>query len=102
MNSEHNDERAQPLASSPESSPRHAERSGRATVILKPQATYHSDEIEAHVLDGLSTLELTPWGRTLIKPNVVASGSNFPHAFTRPEFTAGVAFDDPVESLVAQ
>ncbi|WP_438043302.1 DUF362 domain-containing protein [Sorangium sp. So ce128] len=39
---------------------------------------------------GLEELSLRPHGRTLIKPNVVASGTHFPHAYTRPEFVEGV------------
>ena len=62
-----------------------------ATVILCPQAQYKSEEIRQHINFALDHLNLTPWGRTLIKPNVVASGSRFPHAFTRPEFTEAVA-----------
>ncbi|MEZ4461119.1 MAG: DUF362 domain-containing protein [bacterium] len=33
---------------------------------------------------------MKPHGRTLLKPNVVASGEHFPHAYTRPEFVEGV------------
>jgi uncharacterized protein (DUF362 family) len=63
----------------------------KPTVILCPQSDYKIEEIESLVYKGLDVLNLTPWGRTLIKPNVVASGRNFPNAFTRPEVTAGVA-----------
>jgi uncharacterized protein (DUF362 family) len=42
------------------------------------------------VREGLEELGLSPFGRTLVKPNLVASGPMFPHAFTRPEFTEGV------------
>ena len=38
----------------------------------------------------LEELDLRPFGRTLIKPNVVASGPMFQHAYTRPEFVEGV------------
>jgi hypothetical protein len=31
-----------------------------------------------------------PHGRTLVKPNLVAAGELFKHAFTRPEFVEGV------------
>ena len=65
--------------------------STKPKVILTPQATYHQEQIKHTVLEGMEILDVTPWGRTLIKPNVVASGEKFPHAFTRPEFTAGVA-----------
>ena len=63
----------------------------KPTVLLYPQDDYHTEHIRTHINHALDHLDLTPWGRTLIKPNVVASGSRFPHAFTRPEFTAGVA-----------
>ena len=63
----------------------------RPTVLLYPQDDYDTSAIREHVNHALDHLQLTPWGRTLIKPNVVASGSRFPHAFTRPEFTEGVA-----------
>ena len=35
--------------------------------------------------EGLEELNLRPFGRTLVKPNLVAAGEMFPHAFTRPE-----------------
>src|SRR5262249_45300466 len=40
--------------------------------------------------EGLEELGLRPQGRTLVKPNCVASGETFPHAYTRPEFLEGV------------
>jgi uncharacterized protein (DUF362 family) len=47
---------------------------------------YDNKRIE-HILGGsLDAMGLRPHGRTLIKPNVVAAGANFPHAYTRPEF----------------
>ena len=61
------------------------------TVIIAPCAEYDTLKIKRIVSEGLKELELTPHGRTLIKPNVVASGDNFPHAYTRPEFVEGVA-----------
>ncbi|WP_437717543.1 DUF362 domain-containing protein [Sorangium sp. So ce448] len=47
-------------------------------------------KIRGIVRSGLEELSLRPHGRTLIKPNVVASGAHFPHAYTRPEFIEGV------------
>jgi len=38
----------------------------------------------------METMDLRPFGRTLVKPNCVASGDYFPHAYTRPEFLEGV------------
>src|SRR5262249_24736384 len=40
--------------------------------------------------EGLEELGLKPAGRTLVKPNLVASGPMFPYAYTRPEFGEGV------------
>ena len=65
--------------------------SHRPTVILSRCTQYSADEIRALTLTALRQLNLTPFGRTLIKPNVVASGERFPHAYTRPEFIEGVA-----------
>ncbi|WP_437281476.1 DUF362 domain-containing protein [Sorangium sp. So ce375] len=48
------------------------------------------EKIRSIVRGGLEELSLRPHGRTLIKPNVVASGAHFPHAYTRPEFIEGV------------
>jgi uncharacterized protein (DUF362 family) len=42
------------------------------------------------VRDALVELELSPAGRVLVKPNVVAAGQQFPYAFTRPEVVEGV------------
>lgn len=63
----------------------------RPTVILRRCETYDVDKIRGIVRDGLTTLNLTPQGKCLIKPNCVASGELFPHAYTRPEFLEGVA-----------
>ncbi|MEO1271742.1 MAG: DUF362 domain-containing protein, partial [Myxococcota bacterium] len=60
------------------------------TVILRHCPNYNVSRIRAMVREGLDTLNLRPFGRTLIKPNVVASGDDFPHAYTRPEFMEGV------------
>ena len=60
------------------------------TVILKNCSEYDPGRIERIALEGLEILDLTPHGRTLVKPNVVAAGEFFPHAYTRPEFIEGV------------
>jgi uncharacterized protein (DUF362 family) len=60
------------------------------TVILRSCADYDVERIRTIVREGLEALELRPFGRTLVKPNVVASGKFFPHAYTRAEFTEGV------------
>jgi uncharacterized protein (DUF362 family) len=59
-------------------------------VILRRCATYDTDKIRRIIREGLDELGLRPFGNTLIKPNCVASGAVFPHAFTRPEFLEGV------------
>ncbi len=60
------------------------------TVIIQHCSDYDSAKIESIIGDGLDTMGLRPRGRTLVKPNVVASGELFPNAYTRPEFTKGV------------
>ncbi len=62
----------------------------KPTVILRNCPEYNTDHIEQIILEGLDTLQLKPHGKTLVKPNVVASGNHFPHAYTRPEFLEGV------------
>ncbi len=62
----------------------------RPTVIIRACPEYDMERIRTLVREGLETLDLRPYGRTLVKPNVVASGEYFPHAYTRPEFTEGV------------
>lgn len=63
----------------------------RPTVILSSCSRYDVGEVERLTLSAMRRLEVSPWGRVLLKPNVVASGERFPHAYTRPEFTEGVA-----------
>lgn len=62
----------------------------KPTVILRACADYDAERIRRIVGEGLDTLGLKPRGRTLVKPNVVASGELFPHAYTRPEVVEGV------------
>lgn len=62
----------------------------KPTVIIRHCPEYDADAIHELIRDGLDTLNLRPYGRTLVKPNVVASGSQFPNAYTRPEFMEGV------------
>jgi uncharacterized protein (DUF362 family) len=59
-------------------------------VILRHCDSYDAERIRAIVREGLQELGLSPHGRTLVKPNLVAAGDQFPHAFTRPEFGEGV------------
>ena len=59
-------------------------------VILRHCAEYDVETIRKIVREGLEELGLRPTGRTLVKPNLVASGELFEHAHTRVEFTEGV------------
>ncbi len=59
-------------------------------VIIRHCDTYDAERIRVIVRDGLRELGLVPRGRTLVKPNLVAAGEQFPHAYTRPEFGEGV------------
>lgn len=62
----------------------------RPKVIIRHCDTYDAERIRKIVREGMEELGLRPHGRTLVKPNLVASGPLFEHAFTRPEFTEGV------------
>ncbi len=59
-------------------------------MILRDCREYDAQRIRTIVRDALERLELRPHGNTLVKPNVVAAGYQFPHAYTRPEFMEGV------------
>lgn len=59
-------------------------------VIIRDCRDYDPARIRQIIREGLEELELKPFGRTLLKPNLVAAGPLFPHAFTRPEFGEGV------------
>src|SRR5262245_10474927 len=59
-------------------------------VIIRHCAEYDAQAIRRIVREGLEELELKPFGRTLVKPNLVAAGKMFPHAHTRPEFGEGL------------
>ena len=62
----------------------------RPRVIIRRCPTYDVERIRRIVAEGMEELGLRPHGRALIKPNTVASGPIFPHAYTRPEFLEGV------------
>ncbi|EYF03487.1 DUF362 domain-containing protein [Chondromyces apiculatus] len=62
----------------------------RPRVIIRRCPTYDVERIRRIVREGMEEMDLRPRGRTLIKPNTVASGQFFPHAYTRPEFLEGV------------
>jgi uncharacterized protein (DUF362 family) len=59
-------------------------------VIIRHCDSYDPERIRQIVREGMQELGVEPTGRTLVKPNVVASGEHFPHAYTRPEFAEGV------------
>ncbi len=61
-----------------------------AKVILRHCDRYDSARIRQIAREALVELELAPFGRTLLKPNVVASGDLFKDAYTRPEFVEGI------------
>ncbi len=67
-----------------------AEPAAPPTVIIRACPTYDPARIETLVGEGLDHLGLRPFGKTLLKPNVVTSGEKFPNAYTRPEFVEGV------------
>jgi len=62
----------------------------KPTVILRSCTSYDVETIRAIIREGLEELGLRPFGRTLVKPNLVAAGPLFPYAYTRPEFGEGV------------
>lgn len=62
----------------------------RPKVIIRSCREYDAEKIRGIIRDGLEELGLKPFGRTLVKPNLVAAGPLFPYAFTRPEFGEGV------------
>ncbi len=61
-----------------------------ARVFLFHCDTYDPARIRGLVRRAMEELDLRPRGRTLLKPNVVASGELFRHAHTRPELVEGV------------
>jgi uncharacterized protein (DUF362 family) len=59
-------------------------------VIIRDCREYDPGTIRTIIREGLEELGLRPFGRTLVKPNLVIAGEMFPHAHTRPEFAEGV------------
>lgn len=59
-------------------------------VIIRSCRDYDAEKIRKIIREGLDELGCKPFGRTLVKPNLVAAGPLFPYAFTRPEFGEGV------------
>ena len=61
-----------------------------ARVFLFHCEAYEVPLIRRLVLQAMTALGLRPHGRTLVKPNLVAAGELFAHAYTRPEIVEGV------------
>jgi len=59
-------------------------------VFLRHCDHYDAKRIQEIVGETMDTLSLRPHGRTMVKPNGVMAGRNFPHAHTRAEFLDGV------------
>jgi uncharacterized protein (DUF362 family) len=59
-------------------------------VIIRHCDGYDVETIRRIVREGMEELGLRPRGRTLCKPNVVASGDLFEHAHTRVEMMEGI------------
>lgn len=76
----------------------------RPKVVIRHCDAYDAGAIRRIVREGLEELGLTPRGRTLVKPNCVASKPQFPHAYTRPEFLEGVllALRDRADSSLTE
>ena len=73
-------------------------------VILRNCPEYDAQFIRRLVREGMDELGVKPFGRTLVKPNVVSSGPLFEHAYTRPEVVEGVLMaikdrSDPLDEL---
>src|SRR6188508_1717253 len=79
---------AEPRESSATFHPMHPTADAR--VILRHADRYDPELIRRIVADGLEELSLTPFGRTLVKPNLVIAGPRFEPAWTRVEFAEGV------------
>ena len=73
-------------------------------VIIRHCDSYDPARIRTIVREGLEELGLRPHGRTLVKPNIVASGPLFEHAHTRVEFMEGVlgALKDRADSAMKE
>ncbi len=86
---------------------RPAHPSQDARVFLFHCEAYEVEAIRKLVGGAMAALDLRPHGRTLVKPNLVAAGELFAHAYTRPEIVEGVlgalrdreSRDDPMSEL---
>ena len=63
----------------------------KSKVLLRRCDQYDPDKIAGIIKEGMEELGVKPYGRTMLKPNVViAHKEYFPHSFTRSEFLDGV------------
>ena len=63
----------------------------RPKVVLARCKDYDADRITEIVEHGMELLDARPYGKTILKPNlVIAHDKYFKHAYTRPEFAEGV------------
>ena len=60
-------------------------------VIIRRCNDYDPDRIAGIIKEGMEELGIKPYGRVLLKPNVVIAHEKFfPNAYTRKEFLDGV------------
>lgn len=59
-------------------------------IIIRTCEDYDVPTVRRIICEGLEEYDLRPYGRTIVKPNLVTGGEMFPHAYTRPEFIEGV------------
>lgn len=64
---------------------------GKPKVILRRCEEYDPDQIAGIIKEGMQELGVNPYGKTMLKPNVVIAHKEFfPHSYTRSEFLDGV------------
>ena len=64
---------------------------GKYKVILRRCGQYDPDQISGIIKEGMEELGVNPYGKTMLKPNVVIAHKEFfPHSYTRSEFLDGV------------
>ena len=65
--------------------------SSKHHVVIRSCPAYDTQAIRRMAVEALELFDLRPFGRTLLKPNCVIAGPEFPNAYTRPEFLEGIA-----------
>lgn len=64
---------------------------GKYKVLLRRCDKYDPDKIAGIIKEGMQEMGATPYGKTMLKPNVVIAHKDFfPNSFTRSEFLDGV------------